>query len=314
MPGLPSRAVLRFDEVDLTGVLFYRRESEFLANPPGARLERVRYLGTGGTTVFAEGRLSTRFGDPRPTASDDGVLLSFPTAATTLVLLREGDLLFTARGPRKITAFRVLAAMGRIPGGGRTLPPDGGALALVLLEDGSTVMVHARASGQSVVLQPGDAVAVDQPGMTWASFSAPAVETVDDLAVLGSVTGNGTDTQRVIYAGLPGAPVLVAAEDELAPVGMPSVFYETLRDPLYRGGTVAFAARLSGNGVRTTNAEALLAGAPGALRLVARTGNVAPETGGAVFTAFPALALFHHNWQRALWLGRLAGEGRECDE
>ena len=60
--------------------------------------------------------------------------------------------------------------------------------------------------------------------------------------------------------------------------------------------------------------RSLLAGAPGALQLVARTGNVAPETGGAVFTAFPALALFHHNWQRALWLGRLAGEGRECDE
>ncbi len=51
------------------------------------------------------------------------------------------------------------------------------------------------------------------------------------------------------------------------------VRYDTLRDPLYRGGTVAFAARLSGNRVRATNAETLMAGAPGALRLVARTGH-----------------------------------------
>jgi hypothetical protein len=92
-------------------------------------------------------------------------------------------------------------------------------------------------------------------------------------------------------------------------VGKSEVYFASLRDPIYRGGNVAFSARLNGSGVTLANAEALFAGAPGALRMVARTGQLAPEAGGAVFVGFPALTLFHENRQRALWLATLAGKG-----
>ena len=92
-----------------------------------------------------------------------------------------------------------------------------------------------------------------------------------------------------IWAGTVGNLALVAREGDPAPgttltyASSGRYFQGALRLAMNDGGAVAFRAKVAGQGVTAANDEALFAGVPGALSLVARVGSAAPDAGGATF-------------------------------
>ena len=105
-------------------------------------------------------------------------------------------------------------------------------------------------------------------------------------AALGS--GANSTNNTGIWAGTPGALSIVARAGNPAP-GTPAgvVFSGGMQNwlMLNDAGAVVFRANLTGPGVDSSNDAGIWAGAPGALQLVAREGDVAPGTGG-VFDLF----------------------------
>lgn len=105
-------------------------------------------------------------------------------------------------------------------------------------------------------------------------------------AALGAGANSSNNTG--IWVGLPGALSLAARAGNAAP-GTPAgvVFSGGMQNwlMLNDAGQIVFRANLTGPGVDSSNDAGIWAGAPGALQLVAREGDVAPGTGG-VFDLF----------------------------
>jgi len=111
------------------------------------------------------------------------------------------------------------------------------------------------------------------------------------VAFAGELLGADAAHDGGIWAGVPGSFALVAREGDPAPGtsvvygSANSYFQANLHLAMNDSGALALRATLSGTGVTVTNDEALFAGMPGALSLVARLGDVAPGAGASTFAA-----------------------------
>ncbi|MBE7508478.1 MAG: hypothetical protein HS101_19660 [Planctomycetia bacterium] len=131
------------------------------------------------------------------------------------------------------------------------------------------------------------------PGTT-AAFSNgwlfPWVNSSGVVAFSAALTGAGIDSTNNtgIWVGVPGALAVAARAGNPAP-GTPAgvVFSGGMQNwlMLNDAGQIVFRANLAGPGVDSSNDAGIWAGAPGALQLVAREGDVAPGSGG-VFDLF----------------------------
>lgn len=119
----------------------------------------------------------------------------------------------------------------------------------------------------------------------------PRVNSGGVVAFSAALTGFGIDSTNNtgIWVGLPGSIAVAARAGNPAP-GTPAgvVFSGGMQNwlMLNDAGQIVFRANLAGPGVDTTNDAGIWAGVPGALQLIAREGDIAPGTGGAVFDLF----------------------------
>ncbi len=112
------------------------------------------------------------------------------------------------------------------------------------------------------------------------------------IAFAGEILGADAAHDGGVWAGVPGSFALVAREGDPAP-GTSVVYasggsYFQDDNPhlsMNDSGAVALRAKLTGTGVTVANDEAVFAGTPGALALVARLGDAAPGAGASVFAA-----------------------------
>ncbi|MEM7625551.1 MAG: choice-of-anchor tandem repeat NxxGxxAF-containing protein [Planctomycetota bacterium] len=128
--------------------------------------------------------------------------------------------------------------------------------------------------------------------MNYFDFGVPAINEAGQIAFRARLTGLGVDGTNHIgiwseAAGVVGAPGLIARKGDPAPGTVPGVIYRDFGFPrLSASGQTAFFATLSGNGVSGFNNEGIwseAAGDAGALGLIARAGDGAPDTAPGVY-------------------------------
>jgi hypothetical protein len=118
----------------------------------------------------------------------------------------------------------------------------------------------------------------------------PGYNDSNQVAFVAPLTGLGVGTfnNQGIWAGEPAALTLVARKGNTAP-GLPTgINYDGFERPVINSsGHIAFRGLLTGQGVGTQNNQAIWAGLPGALSLIARSGSNAPGTSTEVlFSGF----------------------------
>ncbi|HWL94452.1 MAG TPA: choice-of-anchor tandem repeat NxxGxxAF-containing protein [Phycisphaerae bacterium] len=132
------------------------------------------------------------------------------------------------------------------------------------------------------------------PGVPDANFSdlfTPVdVDAEGRSAFVAEIAGAGVDVTNDtgIWAGTVDELALVAHEGDAAPNTDAGVNFDEFDrilggTPRINAGRVAFHATLIGTDIDETNNEGIWSGEPGALALVARAGDEAPDTAGATF-------------------------------
>jgi hypothetical protein len=116
--------------------------------------------------------------------------------------------------------------------------------------------------------------------------SLPRLNDAGQMAFFAGLAGSSVtgENDEGIWAGGTGSLAMVARGGSQVP-GLPSgvIFNDGFGNPaLNVAGQVAFYARLAGPGVGNTNNQSIWSGNPGTLRLVARSGDLAPGTVGEV--------------------------------
>jgi hypothetical protein len=133
----------------------------------------------------------------------------------------------------------------------------------------------------TLLAREGDPAAGMPAGIEYASLqsSIKYLNGQGRLGFIGRIRGSGIDSPNndAIWVGSPGDVTLVAREGDQPP-GLPAgVRYSNLGDPQLNGsGQVAFPTQFTGSGINTSNYAGVFAGPPGAVRLIARTGQQAP--------------------------------------
>ena len=141
----------------------------------------------------------------------------------------------------------------------------------------NSISLVAREGSPAPGLPPGvNYSAIDSGLYGSEDFTVLALSDGGHLA-FGAVLGGEGVTEQTRYALFTGpisAPALLARRGQQAPGAEPGVVYNSLHDPPFRlndAGQVAFATGITGS-------SAIVGGSPGALGIVARTGQRAPGT------------------------------------
>jgi hypothetical protein len=167
--------------------------------------------------------------------------------------------------------------------------------------DAGQVAFHGTLSGAGVTLSNDRAVWVGGPvgplalaaregqaapgagGATFTDFEGTLLDSGGDVAFRATLSDGGSG----IWAGPAGA-VQLAARDGSAAAGTTGQFANFIAGDFNDLGQVAFEAGLEVGvgGVTASDDRGVWAGAPGALALIAREGEIAPDTGSRVFETF----------------------------
>ncbi|TMA33638.1 MAG: PEP-CTERM sorting domain-containing protein [Deltaproteobacteria bacterium] len=148
--------------------------------------------------------------------------------------------------------------------------------------DAGQVAFHGTLSGTGVTTSEGQS-APGAGGATFTDFEGTRLATGGDVAFRATLSDGGSG----IWAGAPGA-VQLAARDGSAAAGTTGQFANFVAGDFGDLGQVAFEAGLEVGvgGVSAGDDRGVWAGAPGAVSLIAREGEIAPGTGGRVFESF----------------------------
>lgn len=134
---------------------------------------------------------------------------------------------------------------------------------------------------------PGSGGAVYAVGSTF-GLGLPAVSADGSVAYRAFLSGTGVTTSNdvAIYSRpASGSSQLLARKGDVASASTGTAVFASFSDPQVRAnGSVLFSGSLSGSGITTTNDVALFTGTAGNLQVVAREGDVAPNTAGATFS------------------------------
>lgn len=116
---------------------------------------------------------------------------------------------------------------------------------------------------------------------TFFAYNSPVINNAGVSAFSGFLAAQPSNQDFGIWVGTPGNLSLAAREGFAAP-GAGGAVFNTLSQPLIDAdGNIAHFGTLTGTGIDGTNHIGLWVGTAGAMSLAARTGNVAPGTGGA---------------------------------
>lgn len=198
-----------------------------------------------------------------------------------------------------------------------SMSPDGGLAVYATLDDGGQGIWVGDAGGVALHVRNGDAAAGMPVGNTFSFISG--VSSVDNTGsvIFEAFTGGGgvsNGANEGVWAGAPGALQLIIREGNQA-AGLPagvnyaSQSVEGAPPQMNTAGDIAHVTRLVGSGVNFTNWTAIVAGTPGSLQLVARTGDAAPGAPGKTFQNVSNVALSetgHVAFLANIWDGVLA--------
>jgi hypothetical protein len=170
-------------------------------------------------------------------------------------------------------------------------------IAAIVLTATLSFSVSAQPVPYSAVVLTGQSV----PGVSGATYSwldQPAINAAGQVAFFANLQGAGISVTNntAIFVGSPGAFGIAAQSGSPVPgLGDGSYFssFTALLSapPLNAQGQVAFIANLKGTNVTLANSNCICVGSPGAVGVVARTGDAAPGAGSAfsVFSTDPVL-------------------------
>lgn len=166
-----------------------------------------------------------------------------------------------------------------------------------------------------VAVREGDPALGMPPGVSYGDLiTPPRINDSSQMAYRASLVGSGVTSSNDtgLFLGTIGAAQLIAREGDPAP-SLPagvnfSEFAPFTTLSLNDTGQVAFGAELVGSGVTSANSRATYVGSPGALHLIAREGNAAPDTAAGV--TYKGVGLPATNDLSAVaYLASLAGSG-----
>lgn len=239
---------------------------------------------------------------PRGWAGKARGLWGMDATGTLQLIVREGQ----GVGNRTLESFDVLASVGNSPGQTRSFNHAGEVLYRATFVDGSQGIVRAILNlpppTNETLFATGDAVSGGgaggvPSGATWSTFGIPATNDESDVAFLATLS-LPTGSAAGVFAGPAPAPALVAKAGDIAPDasgGLPTAgpTFSGFQDPLLDGnGRVTFLATLTGDGVTSSNDEAIYSDADGKLTLIAREGGQAPDVPtGARWLKFTSIAM-----------------------
>lgn len=156
----------------------------------------------------------------------------------------------------------------------------------MLLASGTLNVARAVPYTFETVALTGD-IAPGTGGATFSDFTNPTMNDSGDVAFRGELVGAGVTGANNFgaYAQSGGILGLVLRDDDPAP-GVPGSTVRVGLPVINNIGDVSLGSRLVGGGVTTANDQVLYTESGGSVGLVARTGDVAPGTGGAVHGDF----------------------------
>ncbi len=217
-----------------------------------------------------------------------------------------GFLAFTNGGPIGIWsegsgALAAAAVTGTQAGGVPAGQNYAASLSEPSFNDAGQVAFHGTLSGTGVTLSNDRAVWVGGPvgplalaaregeaapgagGATFSDFEGTLLNAGGDVSFRATLSDGGSG----IWAGPAGA-VQLAARDGSAAAGTTGQFANFIAGDFNDLGQVAFEAGLEEGvgGVSSADDRGVWGGAPGDLALIAREGEIAPDTGGRVFETF----------------------------
>jgi hypothetical protein len=172
----------------------------------------------------------------------------------------------------------------------------------------SGLVCAAPAAAQMVVDIP-LAVGFPAPGLPSATVVSLRTPTTNDYsikAMVGTVAGPGINTSNNMLLWRVGTVAELVARTGGSIAGLPSgVTLSSIETPTVNNlGTIVFTGTLQGPGVNAWNNRAIFSGRPRSLRVIARTGDEAPEqpAGTLFFTYFFAIRGYERSDAGALLL------------
>jgi len=184
-------------------------------------------------------------------------------------------------------------SLSRIPSGGTTINNTDDIHIVSssgerLLLAGSTTPVNIAVVGDSA---PGT-----DSGVLFSTFEASTSNNARQVLFRATLAGPGVTSSNNFgyWIGQPGDVRKVLRAGEEIP-GLPGVFWGggTFLPTMSENGRAALDMGLTGNGVNASNDRALVTGAPGDIRIIAREGDQAPGLGSGVvqqFMSSPAIS------------------------
>ena len=155
---------------------------------------------------------------------------------------------------------------------------------------------------------------LNDPAVEYGGFNPPILDARGDAAFLGEIKflAGSPPSEFVVNTGSPGTVAPLYRRGDLAPgLGGPTFDASNLRLVHNAAGQSAFNAMLAGIGITTANDGVIYAeDGAGALRLVAREGNVAPDTAaGVTFGVLTTFDFAMNSAGQVAFHGSLAGPG-----
>jgi len=141
---------------------------------------------------------------------------------------------------------------------------------------------------QAVAVTGGTAPVTGATQLYYYNFSPPKLNNLGQVLFATSLQDStNTSAGEALFSGVPGSLQLVAMHGQQAPGAPAGQTFDSFiagggRAPILinHSGVTAFIASLSGSTPDHSNPNGLFLGTPGNLRLIARTGDVAPGTDG----------------------------------
>jgi len=273
---------------------------QFSIGQPGLNLGEITAFNDAGQVALSAGLQGA------PNDSDRGLWMGTPGALQ--LVARTGSqapgfptgVIWTNLGEQLLNEAGQVAFVGNVS----QMPPansGGVSPGVIVVGQPGSLQVVARSGDQAPQTEPDVYLELsDKLGLNAKGEVAFRVRLVSTGAVI--------DSTQAIYVGSTSGLKLVAREDFPAPgVEADAVFSQFDHPVLNRSGEVAFnsfissAARPSGRAVWT--------GQPRRLRLVARTGDVAPGTGGLVFSDLPQNGVVLSDSGQVAFIARFGTDG-----
>ncbi|MHA3770406.1 DUF7453 family protein [Verrucomicrobiota bacterium sgz303538] len=177
---------------------------------------------------------------------------------------------------------------------------------------------HTALAIKGSLLPQAGADARIQTGATWGLFGDPAISDSGDVAYLAKwkapAIKGATPLPAQNGTGIFINDALLVKVGESVPGaganGIPAnAAFKSFKDPVMdQGGRVAFLAMIGGTGVSVGNDGVVMSnGRSGTLEVIAREGDIAPGTGGAVFKSFTNVSIQGEDIGGTLFVATLAG-------